>query len=94
MSNLFNKTRNLATRETAPYHIWLHSVLTDAGVSFEQAEAAVTRDRLVRWYQAGEPVWMAADGARDMVRGAAIAAAAAKDGLDVLRAAYRAGKAD
>jgi len=47
------------TKETTPYTIWLDSVLGLAAASVADMEKYATRERLVRWYQAGEPVWMA-----------------------------------
>jgi len=47
------------TNETTPWHIWLEAVLLTAKVSVEDLEPF--RVQVNRWYQAGEPVWMAAD---------------------------------
>lgn len=58
---------NSNTRETTPRHIWMHSVFTVAQVSMVDVEAYCGRARLNRWYDAGEPVWMAADSLRSFV---------------------------
>ncbi len=81
---------NNATNETCPIHIWMHESVVDAGVSVEQADAAVTRERLIRWYNAGEPVWMAAQSIKIMVNDMRVAARAAHDGRSAIRAAHRA----
>lgn len=53
---------NNATNESAPLQIWLHEVVMTAKVSVDQL--APFRDMVIRWYHAGEPVWMAADSLR------------------------------
>lgn len=50
-----------ATCETTPGHIWRSAVLEIAGVSAADAEQYVTRERISRAYQNGEPAWMMAD---------------------------------
>jgi hypothetical protein len=57
--------RNGSTKETTPSTIWMSEVETEAvrrapEVS-EIARDRDVRDRLLRAYHAGEPVWMAAD---------------------------------
>lgn len=81
---------NNATKDTCPLHIWKHEAITDAGASVEQTEQAVTMDRLIRWYHAGEPVWMAAQSIRIMVRDHQIGSRSAHDGRAAIRAAHRA----
>jgi hypothetical protein len=53
---------NTSTNETCPRHIWQHEVSTLAIRA--GADADIVRDLIkdvgVRWYNAGEPVWMAA----------------------------------
>lgn len=68
-----------ATNETAPWHLWRYAVLavSDATAADGRAHA----EKLTRWYQAGEPVWMAADGLRQLVRGARLAKQADRDTL-------------
>jgi hypothetical protein len=48
-----------ATLHTTPLHIWLHNLMMEAHASAEQL--GPYRERMVRAYNAGEPVWMAAD---------------------------------
>lgn len=52
-------TSNTSTSATTPAHIWVHEVVT---------LAACGRDRVLMWYDAGEPVWMAADSLRHFVK--------------------------
>jgi hypothetical protein len=47
-----------ARRGTTPLHIWKDNVVALARVRPETARSA--NDLLVRWYNAGEPAWMAA----------------------------------
>lgn len=61
-----NDYRSGATRESTPLHIWWHNVLDLAGVT--HAQSIPHREQVNRWYQAGEPAWMAADGLRLLVR--------------------------
>lgn len=77
-----------ATRDTTPWHIWHAAVYEIAGVSVEEGRAAATRARIERWYQAGEPAWMAADALLAFVRGAR-QAAREDDGRAAIRAAHR-----
>lgn len=82
-----NDARNEGTRDTMPMHIYMHEVLIAAGVS--QDEAAPHRARVQMWARMGEPVWMAADGLRFLVRQSALNARAERDGdLGVIRAHY------
>jgi hypothetical protein len=60
------------TKETTPFHIWKDAVLTAAAAT--NAEAEPYRERILRWYQAGEPAWMAGDSLKAFVRGARKAA--------------------
>jgi hypothetical protein len=57
--------RNESTKETVPSHIWMSEVETGAvRKAAEVADIArdrEVRDRLLRAYHAGEPVWMAVD---------------------------------
>jgi hypothetical protein len=57
-----NDYRSGATRESTPLHIWWSNVLDLAGVT--HAQSLPHRAQVNRWYQAGEPAWMAADGLR------------------------------
>jgi enoyl-CoA hydratase/carnithine racemase len=49
-----------ATKDTMPYVHWLPAVVGIANVSMDDAERIVGRDRLSRWYVAGESVEIAA----------------------------------
>lgn len=59
---------NTSTKSTTPCIIWVHEVVTLAGVQVEQMEQYCGRDRLLRWYGDEMPVWMAADSLRQFVR--------------------------
>lgn len=61
-------TSNTSTSATTPAHIWVHEVVTLAAVSVEEMESYCGRDRVLMWYDAGEPVWMAADSLRHFVK--------------------------
>lgn len=65
------KTGNPATAETCPLHIWKHEVILDAGMpAIDDPEWRQTMNaRLISWYQAGEPVWMAASALLQFARG-------------------------
>ncbi len=76
------------TNETMPWHLWLDAVLGEAGTSVE--DAAPHRVRLRRSFQAGEPVWMAAEGLRFCVDRMRREAKGHDDGRAAIRAAYRA----
>lgn len=58
---------NSNTCETTPCHIWMSQVIDLARVSSADVEQFCGRDRLGRWFSAGEPVWMAAESLRFMV---------------------------
>lgn len=60
-------TTNTSTKSTTPCIIWMHEVVTLAGVQVEQMEQYCGRDRLLRWYGDEMPVWMAADSLRSFV---------------------------
>lgn len=62
--------KDTGTNDTMPKHHWLHNVLAEAGVTAEQAKTEA--ERLTRWYNAGEPVWMAANGLREFFQDRAI----------------------
>lgn len=64
--------RSGATRESSPFHIWLDNVIGLAGASRADAEPHLSR--LSLWFNAGEPAWMAADGLKQLVRGARLVA--------------------
>jgi hypothetical protein len=53
---------NTSTNETCPRHIWQHEVSTLAIRAGADADIVreLIKDVGVRWYNAGEPVWMAA----------------------------------
>jgi hypothetical protein len=77
---------NNGTCETTPIHIWMHEVLSAAKASHEESKPH--RARLQLWYRSGEPVWMAADGLRQLVSGAQ-SAKREVGGVDELRAVIR-----
>jgi hypothetical protein len=56
---------NQGTCDTMPWLLWSDAVLTDSGASYEASKPH--RARLQRWFNAGEPVWMAADGLKQLV---------------------------
>lgn len=58
---------NTSTSATTHCNIWMHEVITTAGVGVEDMERFCGRERVMRWFKAGEPVWMAADSLRHMV---------------------------
>src|SRR5690606_16525517 len=56
--------KNQSTNETCPIHIWKHEVQVAAlalGGDAETMRESDINEMVVRWYEAGEPVWMAAD---------------------------------
>ena len=67
MTNTETIAANSNTKATTPRHIWMAQVFALAQVSMDDAEAHCTRSRLNRWFNAGEPVWMAAESLRLMV---------------------------
>lgn len=58
-------SRNEATSETCPRHIWMHSVVCEvaaAGLLVDAIELkGELRPRMNAAYNAGEPVWMVVD---------------------------------
>lgn len=79
--------KNEATNETAPFHIWKHEVQMAAialGAASESVMACCAK--LQTWYQAGEPVWMAADGLKQLAQGLESAKRSDADGPEMLRA--------
>ena len=77
------------TNETMPSHIWLHEVETAAIARGARAETLrEMRPMLLRWYAAGEPVWMAVDGIVPAAKRRVLEERAeATDGRAALRAA-------
>lgn len=58
-----------------PRHIWMHEVTLAAKCSaedFKLYDEKLVRERLNRWYDAGEPVWMAAKSLAHMIKRGAI----------------------
>lgn len=54
------------TGDTVPRHIWTHEVELTAsravpGIDPKFFKKPETRSRIMRWYNAGEPMWMAAE---------------------------------
>lgn len=77
------------TCETTPRHIWMHEVISAAGVTVEEAKPF--RDKLLLWYRSGESVALAAPGLNFAVRQRAIEIQKDRvEGIETLRAAYRA----
>lgn len=76
------------TKATMPIHIWLHSVELTAirhGASVAGLESA--HAKLISWFNAGEPVWMAADALLQWARGYDRAQREQADGFAHIRAA-------
>jgi hypothetical protein len=59
---------NTGTCETMPCHQWVSAVVDVAKVSVADMEAYCTRARMHMMFNAGEPVWMAADALKTWVR--------------------------
>jgi hypothetical protein len=84
-----------ATNGTTPWHIWEHHVsmgVAALGLDLEAARSTYeqNRSRVQLWYSAGEPVWMAVDGMKQLIKGAIVARRS--DGeVAALRAAVKAG---
>lgn len=76
-SNRPSKNHNM-TNETTSWLIW-ESAVWDAAIaavgnsSWVEEARKTQRHRLVLWYQAGEPIWMAADGLRQIANGLRLA---------------------
>lgn len=52
----------MTTKDTMPFHIWKHDVQTAAIAKGADGEHVMaSSENLQKRYQAGEPVWMAAD---------------------------------
>lgn len=65
---------NNAHNETTPWHIWFDAVCTELAHKGLDGEAVRAQKPLaLKWYQAGEPVWMAVSGLALVVRQTAIA---------------------
>lgn len=81
----------MSTNETTPSHIWIHEVEIAAiakGAPAEQLREL--RPMLLRWYAAGEPVWMAVDGIVPTAKRRALEQRAEEtDGRAQLRTAWR-----
>jgi hypothetical protein len=74
------------TKTTMPLHIWLHSVELTAirhGASVAGVESV--HAKLVLWFNAGEPVWMAAGSLLQLARGYDRAQRENADGRAVIR---------
>ncbi len=85
------ETGNPATSEPCPLHIWKHEVIVDSSMpAIDDAEWQQTMNaRLISWYRAGEPVWMAASSLLQFAIGYQ---RAQRDDREVIRAAHRAAK--
>lgn len=78
------------TKITMPMHIWMHSVELTAlrhGASLAGIESA--HGKVVSWFNAGEPVWMAAGSLLQMARGFDRAQREQADGFAYIRSAAR-----
>ncbi len=78
------------TKVTMPMHIWMHSVELTAirhGASVAGVESA--HGKLVAWFNAGEPVWMAAGSLLQLARGFDRAKRELADGFTHVRLAAR-----
>lgn len=64
---------NTGTCETMSLTHWRSAVLEEAHVSEDDADQYATRERVTRWFNAGEPVWMAAESLRTCVKYARLA---------------------
>lgn len=82
-----------ATESTCPRHFWMHAVsveLVRLGVSTEWLREVQQRNRLVRYYNAGEAAWMAVDTMVQFWRGKQRAEREDADGFAAIRRAARA----
>jgi hypothetical protein len=78
------------TKATMPLHIWMHSVELTAirhGASVAGVESA--HAKIVSWFNAGEPVWMAAGSLLELARGYDRAQLEQADGFTHIRRAAR-----
>lgn len=87
------ETGNPATIETCPLHIWKHEVIVDSGMPAidDRQWQQTMNSRLIMWYRAGEPVWMAAGSLLEFARGYKRAQAEER-GHEVIRTARRTAK--
>lgn len=69
--------KDTGTNDTMPKHHWMHNVITGAGVTVEWAEKH--HERLTRWFNEGEQVWIATDSLRTMAKYEAIDERAEKE---------------
>ena len=77
------------TKETMPWVLWWHAVTTEA--IRQGGDAEIVRSlhaRAALWFQAGEPVWLAASGIRQLAVGH-VRAAREDSERAVIRAALR-----
>jgi hypothetical protein len=78
------------TRATMPMHIWLHSVeLTAIRHGASVAGIASANGKLVSWFNAGEPVWMAVGSLLQLAAGYDRAQREQADGFAHIRRAAR-----
>lgn len=62
---------NESRRNSCPLHIWKHEVCLAAigkGADAELVRDAEINAMVLRWYEAGEPVWMAAESLAFLVK--------------------------
>lgn len=81
-----------ATKRTTPYLHWRDAVVGASGAPAEWTREPHQRGWLLRTYDAGEPVWMAADALVQFWRGQQRADREDRDGLAVLRSAVARGR--
>lgn len=71
--NISNISDN-GTKTTTPRHIWIYAVELGAIKAGAKADSVkAVRSKLFAWYEAGEPIWMAIDGLKQLARGYDIA---------------------
>lgn len=81
-----------ATSQTMPYLHWVHAIelaAIELGVSAEWLREPQQRERLNRYYVAGEPAWMALDSIGRFWEGVQRARREDADGLNHIRQAAR-----
>jgi hypothetical protein len=97
MDNMMNASNAPATCATTPYLIWcsvIEEVLCGHGVSGDWLREPTQRGRMLRYYHAGEPAWMACDSLFQFWKGVARAAREDQDGMNHIRKAARNARKD
>jgi hypothetical protein len=86
-----------ATCATTPYLIWtavIEEVLCNHGVRGDWLREPQQRGRMMRYYHAGEPAWIACDALFRFWRGVERATREDQDGMDHIRKAASVAKVD